>query len=79
MTGPRNVGSEYTGKHRRDDGRGLAGWSPWSARADSYGVPVPDGRPAPGAVPVPMAVPVPVARPGPGSRPEPGFRPEAGR
>jgi hypothetical protein len=67
MNGPRNTGPVYTGKHRRDDGRGLPGQPPWGGRADSYGQPAADGRTVPGAVPIP------------GTRPEPGFRPEPGR
>ena len=66
MNGPRNAGREYTGKHRRDDGRGLAGVSPWARRAESYGRPAADARPLPGAAPIP------------GSRPDSGFRSEPG-
>jgi hypothetical protein len=69
MTGPRNAGREYTGKHRRDGSLGLPGPAyPVSrgGRADSYGWPNPDARSATGAVPMP------------GNRPEPGLRPEAG-
>jgi hypothetical protein len=66
MNGPRNTGPEYTGKHRRDDGRGLGGASPWASRAESYGRPAADARPLPGAAPVP------------GARPDSGFRSEPG-
>ena len=72
MTGPRGAGQEYTGKHRRDGGPGMAAPLPWRSRPDSYGsrpdsygglVP-PDGRPVPGTAPMP------------GPRLESGFRPE---
>ncbi len=72
MNGPRNTGREYTGKHRRDDGRGMAGASPWAARAESYGRPVADARPLPGVAPIPGT------RPDSGFRPEPGPRADAG-
>jgi hypothetical protein len=72
MKGPRDIGREYTGKHRRDDGRGLAGTSPWAGRAESY------ARPAADARPLPAAAPVPGTRPDPGFWLEPGPRPDAG-
>ena len=69
MNGPRGTGQEYTGKHRRDDGRGLPGRSPWGGgRAEPYGRPIADGRTVPGAAPMP----------GPGAAPMPGLRPEPG-
>ena len=67
MNGLRGAGQEYTGKHRRDDGRGLPGWSPWGGgRAEPSGRPIADGRTVPGAAPLP----------GPGGAPLPGLRPE---
>jgi len=67
MNGPRSVGPEYTGKHRRDGGPGMAAPLPWRSRPDSYGGLVPpDGRPVPGTAPMP------------GPRLESGFRPEMG-
>jgi len=67
MTGSRSVGQEYTGKHRRDGGPGMAGPLLGGSWADSHGGPVPpDGRPVPGTAPMP------------GPRPESGFRPEMG-
>jgi len=69
MNGPRGAGQEYTGKHRRDDGRGMPGWSPWGGgRAEPSGRPIADGRTALGAAPLP----------GPGAAPLPGLRPELG-
>ena len=68
MNGLRGTGQEYTGKHRRDDGRGLAGPSPWGGRAEPSGRPIADGRTVPGAGPLP----------GPGAAPMPGLRPEPG-
>jgi hypothetical protein len=78
MNGPRNASREYTGKHRRDDARGMAGASPWAARAESYGRPVADARPGPGARPLPGAAPIPGARSDSGLRPEPGSWADAG-
>jgi hypothetical protein len=67
MNGLRGAGQEYTGKHRRDDGRGLPGRSPWGGgRAEPSGRPIADGRTVPGAAPLP----------GPGPAPMPGLRPE---
>ena len=66
MNGRGNTGQEYTGKHRRDDGRGLSGPSPWVGRAQSYGRPSADGRTVPGAAPML------------GLRPEPGSWSDAG-
>jgi hypothetical protein len=68
MNGPRGAGQEYTGKHRRDDGRGLPGWSPWGGRAEPSGRPIADGRTALSAAPLP----------GPGAAPLAGLRPEPG-
>ena len=69
MNGLRGAGQEYTGKHRRDDGRGLPGWSPWGGgRAEPSGRPIADGRTVLGAAPLP----------GPGAAPLPGLRPEPG-
>jgi hypothetical protein len=67
MNASRPTGQEYTGKHRRDDGLGLANMSPWRSRAGSYGRPIAEGRPAP------------VTGPMPGTRPEPGYRPDVGQ
>jgi hypothetical protein len=64
MNGSRSTGREYTGKHRRDGGPGLADPAPRAGRAELYG-PL-DGRP------------VPVAAPIRGTWPESGFRPETG-
>ncbi len=69
MNGPRGAGQEYTGKHRRDDGRGLPGRSPWgSGRAEPSGRLIADGRTVPGAAPLP----------GPGAAPLLGLRLEPG-
>jgi hypothetical protein len=65
MNGPRNIGREYTGKHRRDSGPGVLPPA-WGSRAEPPGRPAADGRPGPAAVPTPGAVPMP------------GFRPESG-
>jgi hypothetical protein len=70
MNGSRSTGREYTGKHRRDSGPGLADPVPWAGRAEWYD-PL-DGRPVPGATPRPAT------RPEPRFRPESGFRPETG-
>jgi len=69
MTGPRNLGQEYTGKHRRDGALGAlpAAWG--GGRAEPRGRPGADGRTAPGAAPLP----------GPGAASLPGFRPEPGQ
>jgi len=68
MNGPGNTGQEYTGKHRRDDGRGLSGPSSWVGRAQSYGRPSADGRTVPGATPMPVPRAAPMLR----LRPDPG-------
>jgi hypothetical protein len=85
MTGPRSTGREYTGKHRRDVGLGLADPLLWGSRAESSGRPVPlDLRPVPAAAPMPENGPETGFRPetgfwpDSGFRPQPGFRPEAG-
>jgi hypothetical protein len=78
MNGPRNASREYTGKHRRDDARGMAGASPWAARAESYGRPAADARLLPGARPLPGVLRIPGARPDPGFRSEPGPWTDAG-
>ena len=66
MTGPRNLGQEYTGKHRRDGGAGALRPA-WGGRTESYARLTPDSRPGPGAAPLPSA------------RPEAGLWPEAGQ
>ena len=65
MNGPRGIGQEYTGKHRRDSGPGVLAPA-WGGRAESHGRLLADSRPGPGAVPMPR------------TRPESWFRPEAG-
>jgi len=66
MNGPRSLGQEYTGKHRRDGALGALPTA-WGGRAESYARPAPDSRPGLGAAPLPSL------------RPEAGFRPEAGQ
>jgi hypothetical protein len=69
MTGPRNLGQEYTGKHRRDGALGALPPAWGGGRAEPHGRPGADRRTAPGATP--MA--------GPGAASLPGFRPEPGQ
>jgi len=66
MNGPRSIGPEYTGKHRRDSGPGVLPPA-WGSRPESRGRPAPDSRPGP----------VPAARPG--LRSESGLRSELGQ
>ena len=66
MNGPRNLGQEYTGKHRRNSGPGALPPG-WGGRTESYARSAPDSRPGPGAAPLPSA------------RPEAGLWPEAGQ
>jgi len=70
MNGPHSTGQEYAGKHRRDDGRGLAGPLPWGGRAEPSGRPIRAGRTIPGAAPLPGPGAAPL--PGPGAAPLPG-------
>ncbi len=65
MNGPRGIGQEYTGKHRRDSGPGALPPA-WGGRAESHGRPLADSRPGPGAASMP------------GTRPESWFRSETG-
>ena len=67
MTGPRNTGQEYTGKHRRDSGPGVLPPA-WGGRAELPGWPAADGRPGPAGL----------TMPGPGAAPPPWFPPEPG-
>ena len=68
MNGLRDIGREYTGKHRRDSGPGVLPPARGS-RAEPHGRPVADGRTALGATPMP----------GPGAASLPGFRPGSGQ
>jgi len=64
MNGPRSIGREYTGKHRRDIGPGVL--PPAWGRAES-----PDRRPGPGPASLPGSLPES------GFRPEQGPWPDA--
>ena len=83
MNGPRSVGPEYTGKHRRDGGPAIL--PTWAGRAGGYGRsmpapddrPVADSRPATDGRPGLVAVPVPGAAPAQGTWPETGQWPDA--
>jgi hypothetical protein len=76
MNGPHATGQEYTGKHRRDEGRGLAGPLRWGGRAEPSGRPITEGRTVPGAAPLPG--PGGASRPGLGAVPMRGLRAEPG-
>jgi hypothetical protein len=73
MNGPRDMGREYTGKHRRDSGPGVLPPA-WGGRAEPSGPSAADGWPGPAAVPMPGSAAVPM----PGFRPEPGQWADAG-
>jgi hypothetical protein len=89
MSAPRSAGPEYTGRHRRAGGPGLAGLPGRGGRAGAYGqpMPVPDGAPelngvrgagmAGGGMAGAGAV-IPGPRPGAGLRPGTGPWPDAG-
>ena len=74
MTGPRNLGQEYTGKHRRDGALGALPPAWGGGRAEPRGRPAPRGRPGADGCTAPGATPLP----GPGFASLPGFRPEPG-
>jgi hypothetical protein len=71
MNGPRDIGWEYTGKHRRDSGPEVLPPA-WDSRAEPPGRPTADGWPGPAAMPMRGTVSIPGARPMPESWPEPG-------
>jgi hypothetical protein len=73
MNGPRNLGPQYTGKHRRENGPGVLPPA-WGSRPEPHPRSAADSRPVPGGSPLPGAGAVPL----PGVRPEPGPWPDAG-
>jgi hypothetical protein len=77
MNGLRDIGREYTGKHRRDSGPGVLPPA-WGSRAEPPGGPAVDGWPGPAAGPMRGIVSIPGALPMPWFRSEPGQWADAG-
>jgi hypothetical protein len=77
MNGPRDIGREYTGKHRRDSGPGVLPPA-WGSRAEPPGRPAADGWPGLAASPMRGTVSLPGVTPMPGFRSEPGQWADAG-